>query len=460
MLKTIEEKIQLLIVDDEMENRDVFQMIFEDEGYEADTACDGLHALQKLKKKRYDIVLTDLMMGEMDGIELLKEIKKTYPEIEVILITGYGTIQNAVEAMKEGAYSYFVKGNTPEDLIKDVASIKDKIIQNMKKSMKSTHEGIKTKSLDFQRVIEVAEKAARSNVNILILGESGVGKEYMANYIHSFSHRKDGEFVAVNCSAFSDTLLESELFGHEKGAFTGALDMRKGRFEIAHGGTLFLDEIGDVSLNTQVKLLRSIENKKIQRLGSNKDVECDFRLISATNKDLAEEIKNGNFREDFFYRLSTIVIEIPPLRERREDLEDLINHFVHVAKEEMNKESVVMEDGVMKELLNYNYPGNIRELKNIIYRLVVLSEDGVIKKSCMPELVSSSETKQSKIEIDGLSMKKKEEIKHLKDVRREIEAEYVSNVLELCQGNISESARMLGISRRQLFNKVREYDLR
>ncbi len=451
-MKEHSHSIKILIVDDEIEYREVLQMIVEGKGYITETAKSGMDALDKLKQNNFDLVLTDLIMEGMDGIELLGRIKEKYRDLEVIIITGYGTIQNAVEAMKKGAFTYFIKGHDPEVLLKEIKNVEEAISNNIHKSINSNNDSdfmLTTHNKKFRKVIDIAEKAAKSNVNILLLGESGVGKEVFARHIHYCSERGKNPFIPINCSAFSDTLLESELFGHEKGSFTGATDRRKGRFEAADRGTLFLDEVGDVSLNTQVKLLRVLEEKRIERIGSNKPIEVNFRLVSATNKELQKEIFKGEFREDFFYRLSTITIDIPPLRERKEDLQMLMDFFLERSKKTFNKEISEIEKGVMAFLLSYEYPGNIRELKNIIERLVVLSEDGRILTKDLPEC------KEPYIDDENLEI-----IKPLKEMRKEVEAEYIEKVLEMCDENISEAARKLCISRRQLFNKISEYGLK
>ena len=443
-----------LIVDDEKEYREVLQMILEKEGYKSDTAASGKEALEKLKQKSYHLVLTDLMMEDMNGIELLEQIKLNYSDTEVIIVTGYGTIQNAVEAMKKGAFTYFIKSHDPETLLIEIRRIERLTsLENENEVLKSLRPSVdfmvNTKSRKLQKVLDIAEKAAKSNINILILGESGVGKEVMADYIHDCSDRRDRCSIAVSCHALSENMLESELFGHEKGSFTGAIERRKGRFEAAHGGTLFLDEIGEISLNTQAKLLRVIETKKIERIGSNKAIDVDFRLICATNRDLHKAVEEGSFREDLFFRISSITIDIPPLRERKEDLPDLIRFFVKESEKDLKKKINHIEAGVMEYLLAYDYPGNIRELKNIIERLVVLSADGTIRTSGLPEPSQSGRLSQ-----------KPEIIKPLKDVRKEFEARYIEEVLDQCDQNISEAAKKLNVSRRQLFNKVTEYGLK
>ncbi len=440
----------ILIVDDEQEYRDVFKMILEENGYLAETAKSGSEALEKLKANNFSLVLTDLIMDEMNGIVLLENIKEKHPDTEVIIFTGYGTIDNAVEAMKKGAFTYFVKSHDPEKLLSEIEKIKKLyLLKNNNEHKKKSDFMLKTKNSKFKNILDIAKKAAKSNVNILLLGESGVGKEVIAKQIHNNSSRNNKQFIPVNCQAFSKGLLESELFGHIKGSFTGAVNDRKGRFEMSHNGTLFLDEIGDISLNTQTKLLRCIESKSVEKIGSNNPIKVDFRLISATNKNLSDEILSGSFREDLFYRISTITIEIPPLRERKEDLPILVDFFFSKSQKEHNKKIINIQNGIMKFLLTYDYPGNIRELKNIIDRLVILADDGIIRKSDLQNTGGYISKNLSE-----------ETIKPLKEIRKEFEAEYIEKILEICDNNISETARKLNISRRQLFNKINEYGLK
>lgn len=443
---------KILVVDDEIEFRDVYKIIFEDKGYETHVASSGEECLSIIKKQSFDLIITDLKMGGMNGIELLKSLKDNKISTEVIIVTGYGTVDSAVNAMKHGAFGYFIKGSDPEVLLKEIQKlVKIKNLENDNKAIREQLVNfnylIDSNNDKYKSMLKVAEKAASSNSNILILGESGTGKEVVAKYIHQMSQRKDESFVAVNCQVFSEGVLESELFGHEKGAFTGAIEKRIGRFEEANNGTLFLDEIGELSLNTQVKLLRVLESRTFERIGSNKTLATDIRLISATNRKLTEEIKNGKFREDLFYRINTISIEVPPLRERKEDIPIFIDFFLKQAEQEMKKKINKIEDGLIDLLVVYDFPGNIRELKNIIERLVVLSENGVIKKEDLPDLKIFDEEKDI-------------EIKSLKDVRQLAEAKYIKYVLTKCNNNISEAARLMDISRRQLFNKLVEYGIK
>ncbi|UEL48708.1 sigma-54-dependent transcriptional regulator [Terrisporobacter hibernicus] len=445
---------KILVVDDEIQYQEVINMILQSEGYKTKVASSGEEALEILKKEEFHLVLTDLKMNGMDGIHLLEDIKNNYTNTYVMLITGFGTIKNAVEAMKKGAFGYFIKGNNPGELLREIEKVKKECESTEKVEKINNKFLLDTKNYNFRKILRIAKKAASADVNVLITGESGTGKEVMARFIYENSKRKNEKFVPVNCQAFSSGLLESELFGHEKGSFTGAFNKRIGRFEEAHGGTLFLDEVGDIDLNTQVKLLRVLENRTIEKIGSNKPIDVDFRLICATNKDFYEAIENKEFREDLFYRINTISIHLPSLKERKEDLPMLIDFFLKKSSAKYNKKIIKVEDDVMNHLLNYEYKGNIRELKNILDRLVVLSENGIIRK----EFVSANV--QPNIEPDCGNFIKLEDIKPLKEIKQEAEANYIKKVLERFNGNITKSAEYLEISRRQLFNKIVEYNVK
>lgn len=444
-------QLKILVVDDEVEYQNVYKMILEDEGYLVETASSGREVLEILREEEFNLVLADLIMDGMNGIELLKEIKKDYEETEVIIVTGYGSIESAVEAIKQGAFSYFIKDHEPEELILEIGKVKN-IFQlklenkNLKKEIKAENYLITTQNERFKEIMNIAEKAAKSTASIFIEGESGVGKEIMARYIHNTSNRT-GMFIPVNCQALSDNLLESELFGHEKGSFTGAFEQRIGRFEEANGGTLFLDEIAEVPISVQTKLLRALDTKTIERIGSNKQIKIDLRFITATNKDIEKAIKKGEFREDLYFRINTIPLRIPPLRERREDMPMFIDFFLKKYEIELKKNIVKVEDEVMNFLLTYDYPGNIRELKNIVERLVVLSEDGIIKSKYLPKYREGIETKN----IDVLSL---DEMPSLKDYRNCLEKKYVEKVLIKSEKNMDLAADTLGISKRQLYNKI------
>lgn len=446
---------KILVVDDEYKYQEVFQIILEREGYVVHTCSSAEEALKNIGEENFDLILTDLKMKQMGGLELLEEVKKIDDSIEVILVTGYGTIESAVEAMKKGAFSYFIKSHNPESLLMDIKKItrikkleKDNHIFRNQQKRKDFVLGSKNKAV--QEILEISCKAAASDLSILILGESGTGKEVLARYIHEISSRNKGHFVPINCHVFTEGLLESEFFGHEKGAFTGAIERRIGRFEEANEGTLFLDEIGDMPLSTQIKLLRAIETKSIERIGSNKCIPVDLRFISATNRDICKAIEIGDFREDLYYRINAITIEIPPLRDRREDLPLLIDFFFNKIEEELKKKIIGVEDGVKEFLLNYDYPGNIRELKNIIERLVVLSEEGIVRVKDLP--IDNKTINLTKLQNHTISS--------LRDARKDFEINYIQMVLDKYDGNITEASKHLEITTRQLYNKISEYDLK
>ncbi|MBN2899763.1 MAG: sigma-54-dependent Fis family transcriptional regulator [Clostridia bacterium] len=444
--------LKLLVVDDEPEFRTLLKIILKKRGYDVDLAEDGQSAIALINEKRYDIVLTDMMMNGLNGLDVLKHIKEKHMDTECIIITAHASVENAVDAMKEGAFSYFIKSNNPEELIFDIKKI-HKIRelsdenQRLKKHSKFNDFVLKTKSPKFEKTLALVEKVAGMDSNVLILGESGVGKEVLARYIHNCSQRCDQVFMPVNCYSFSESLLESELYGHEKGAFTGSKELRKGRFEAAANGTLFLDEVGDIPMATQTKILRNIENKEIERIGSNKTIHTDFRLITATNKNLQQEIMDKRFRQDLFYRISTVIIEIPPLRERKEDLPMLLEHFFRKAQDDMGKAVNGISDDLMRVLLNYDYPGNIRELKNIIERLVVLAGDETLTYEAI-EHYSVFESNQMSANMMSL-----------KSVRADAEKKHIRMVLQENEFDMDESARVLEISSRQLYNKVKEYEI-
>ena len=444
----------IIIVDDEDEFRQTLSMIIESQGYSVLTSSNGHDALNQIKENDdIKLVLTDLKMPGMSGMELIKEIHAVNPSPEIIVVTAFGTIESAVDAMKVGASSYFVKSEDPFKLLTDINRIYEihRLTRENEilKEQYSADEDffLSTKNKKFRETLSICEKAADSSINVLILGESGVGKEIIAKYIHQNSSRNKNRFVPVNCQSFSDGTIESELFGHEKGAFTGALAKRIGRFEEANGGTIFLDEIGDLPLSTQGKLLRTLENHTIERVGSNKTINLDIRLLSATNKDIYSMVQKGDYREDLLYRINTLTITVPPLRERKEDLPDMIAFFIEKIQKEQKKKIMSVSPSTMDELLQYDYPGNVRELKNILERFVVLSEGHTITGSFKKSTISPSGV----YDISGLS---------LRDARARFETSYITQALAVNNGNVSKTARCLDITDRQLWNKVNEYGIK
>lgn len=438
--------MKILIIDDEPEYRDVLQEILNINGYSADTVESGDAGLYALSQTTYDLILTDLIMDNgIDGMEFLSIAKERYPNVEVIVITGYGSVQNAVEAMRMGAFGYFVKSHDPDELILEIRKIeKFNQVQTYNTILKAQHFDsdvlLQSRNDAFNAVLEIANKVAGNDSNVLLLGESGVGKEVVARYIHKCRDNGNGPFVTVNCSAFPDSLLESELYGYEKGAFTGAGESRTGRFEAADTGILFMDEIGEISEMTQIKLLRSIETKEIQRLGSNRTISSRFKLISATNANLHEAINNGTFREDLFYRLSTITLELPPLRERREDIEDLTRFFLTKIGAESSGKIAGIEPELWDFLKQYDYPGNIREMRNIMERLVVLSDDGVLRCRDLPTNCFAKRHANKEAIRSGSS---EHEFLSLRQARRDAEITHIRKALDLCRHNVSEAARLL-----------------
>ena len=455
----IRENLRILVVDDEQDYCDVLKMILEGRGYAVDTCNDGREALNLLEKGSFDIVVSDLNMPVMDCYELLREIKSRDYDCEVIILTAFGTIEKAVETMKAGAFTYVTKGSDPEELLIEIRKIKDmRKAARKNEILKQKTSGnfmLESRNLKYRQMLKLAERAAASESNILILGESGSGKEVLASFIHNKSKRSQENMMELNCQALSESILESELFGHEKGAFTGASQKRIGLFEASHGGTLFLDEIGGVSMNLQAKLLKAIENKTIYRMGSTTPITVDFRLITATNRNLKEDMDADLFRSDLFYRISTIVLELPPLRERKEDIPLFIDYFINKYAREMNKENIDMSENVRNMLINYNYPGNVRELKNIIERLLVLSEHGEIREEYLPSDIAAGKNpapKQNMFETDYTES--------LREYRNKAEKMYIEGLIERYPKDMNKVAEILSISRRQLFNKLVEFGLK
>lgn len=447
-MNSTQKRLNIIFVDDEKQQREIMKLLLESEGYCVKIFCCAEDALKELKKKVPDIVITDLRMEGKDGISFLKEIRQKYPECKVILLTGYGSIENAVETMKKGAWSYFVKGNGPEALLGELKKIAIACYaEGANEDTSASQEYmLDTKSEKFRRVLHTLKRAAKSSAHILLLGESGVGKEVLANYVHQLS-RPDKKFLAVNCHALSENLIESELFGHEKGAFTGAASTYIGRFEAVEGGTLFLDEIGDVPLHIQSKLLRTLETETIERVGSTKSIRVDFRLVSATNVEMEKAMEAGDFREDLYYRLSTITVVIPPLRERKEDLPELIRFFQEKYCKKQGKQVREFPQEVWNALLSYSYKGNVRELRNIIERLIVLSEDGEVFIEDLPEQVQRETQQPETVPCS------------LKEARAQAEKEQIMMVLAQNKFKVKETAEALEISERQLFNKLKEYEI-
>ncbi|MFO7772915.1 MAG: sigma-54 dependent transcriptional regulator [Dehalococcoidia bacterium] len=440
-------RVKILVVDDEAIVRESLSEWLQDAGYQVFTAEDGYKALDVIERENPGIMIADLIMPGMDGIELMKRAKERQPRIEVIIITAYASIPTAITAMKEGAYDYIEKPFCPEraqSVVEKLSQYRELVEENisLRQRLEDHYrfENIIAKSSKMQRLIELIKVVGKSNATVLITGESGTGKELVARAIHSQSHRHNKSFIAVSCAALPESLLESELFGHEKGSFTGAYTQKKGKFEFANGGTLFLDEIGEMSANIQVHLLRVLEEKEFTRVGGNEPIRVDVRVISATNKDLRKAIEKREFREDLYYRLNVVNIELPPLRERREDIPLLAEHFLHKFASENRKEIAGFAPDAMEFLLNHDWPGNVRELENAIERAVILAKDSLITITGLPQ----KGTSPSNSPAGGKNLK-------------EIEKDHILNTLRETDENYSKAARILGISRMTLYKKAKEY---
>ncbi len=453
------EKARILIAEDEKTQRDLLEGFLKKEGFSVETASSGRQALEKIEAAYIDIALLDYKMPELDGLQTLREIRKRFPDLPVVMMTAYGTVETAVASMKEGALDYLTKPIDLDELLLIIGKVLERsalIRENRELKARIqeryTFQNIISSSPQMVEVMGLVARVAPSQATVLIRGESGTGKELIANAIHLASTRSEKPFVKVNCAAIPETLLESELFGHEKGAFTGAIQKRIGRFEEADGGTLFLDEIGDLSPSTQVKLLRVLQEKEFQRLGSNINLKTDVRIIAATHRNLEEALQKGLFREDLYYRLNVVSIFLPPLRERKEDIPFLINHFLKKYSE-MNQKKI---ESISKEahalLLRYAYPGNVRELENLIERAVVLCRGEVITTQDLPFHVRE-ETSEKQWEISGRG-------KTLPESLEEIERDLIVRALHQHQGVQTRAAESLGISERVLRYKMRKYGIR
>ena len=451
----------VLIVDDEKNYLLVLSAVLEDEGYEVLTALSGQEALDIHKTSDLDLILTDMKMPGMSGIELLESIKSIDPDLPVIMMTAHGTVDKAVEAMQKGAYSYILKPFDNDRLIiyvkKAVAMyqvVKDN--RRLRDAVESQYRfgNFIAKSKLMQDVFQTIQKVAPSNATVLIEGESGTGKELAAKSIHFNSPRRDKPFIAVNCSALAENLLESELFGHEKGAFTGAVAMKKGRFELADGGTLFLDEIGELSANLQVKLLRVLQERVLERVGGIRPISVDIRVIAATNKNLKEEMINGHFREDLFYRLDVVHMVLPPLRERREDIRLLVDHFIK--KYESERKLALPVKGVDQEVdrlfYDYSWPGNVRELENLIERVMILCPADVIRVSDLPQ--GFRDNVHNALHLEGIPADAP-----LYETLAMIEKAMIERALKMADNVQAHAAAILGIGKSGLNQKIKKYDL-
>ena len=451
-----ENQRHILVVDDELSMRELLEFMLTREGYEVSLAQNGREAIDKLGEQHYDLLLCDIRLGDMTGLDVLQACKKTNPETVVIMISAYATTETAVEAMNVGAYDYVPKPFDNEELKETIEKALDiKTIEHEKKIIddqlkKNLHFGqIVGNSPKMLHIYNVVKQVAKTRTNVLITGESGTGKELIARSIHDQSDRNDRPFIVINCGGIPETLMESELFGHKKGSFTGATNDKKGLFEIADTGTVFLDEIGELSLPIQVKLLRAVQERVFKAVGGNEDIKVDIRIISATNKNLEEEVIQGNFREDLFYRLNVIEIKMPPLRERKGDLRSLAQHFLDKYSKEMGKEVTKISSYALDLLSKYDFPGNIRELENLMERSVALSTTNIL----LPDSLALSIHKRRWIE--GIKDRRfdLDEVAHgvsLDSILEEIERAYLLKALEVSNGNKNKAAELLAISFRSL----------
>lgn len=441
------DKISILIVDDEESVRDSLCNWFIEDGYSVECAENAKKALQMLEEKDFDIILADIKMPGMDGMEMHRRIKTLNRESIVIIMTAFASVDTAVQALKDGAFDYITKPFDPDDLSHLIRNAAAQI------SLKSENEALKRRvttlenvedligrSEAIRKVLEQVENVAQSNSSVIITGESGTGKELVARAIHANSPRRYFPLISVHCGALTESLLESELFGHEKGAFTGATFNRKGRFEMADGGTIFLDEIATISPKMQIELLRVLETKSFVRVGGNKEITSDFRVICATNRDLKTMVKSGTFREDLFYRLNVVNIAIPPLRERVDDIPMLVNHFIRKYCTSMSRDLITIEPAALKQLEKFEFPGNVRELENMIERAIVIGNGKEIR---LKDLPLGREVRDSTVES-----------------LEELEKKHIEQILDKYGWNVSRSARALSVDRVTLYNKIRRYNLK
>lgn len=444
----------ILVCDDEKNIREGLGLALELDNYKVILAENGEVAWSLINKNDVDLVISDLRMEKMGGEELLKKIVASYPNLPVFILTGHGTIETAVNAMRDGAVDFFTK---PVDLdrlllmVKKSLKNKDLIDENIK--IKEELAALKAKnryskmigtSPKMKDLMEVISQVATSKASVLVTGESGVGKELVADAIHQLSPRRSGPFIKVHCAALTESLLESELFGHEKGSFTGATSTKKGRFELANGGTIFLDEIGEINLSTQIKILRVLQERQFERVGGEKTITVDVRVVTATNRDLIKEIEKGSFREDLFYRLNVVHLSVPPLRERKEDLPLLITSFLTQINEENGRSIKGFTDRAKNAIFNYDWPGNIRELRNCVEAAVVLTHNDLIDLEDLPEQVRKLSEKPAIIFEIGSSL-------------AESEKQIIMGTLSYFKGNKTKSAEVLGIGRKTLHRKLEEY---
>ena len=452
----IEKTSHILVVDDELSMRELLELMLNREGYRVTCAEDGRKAVRLLEKNRYDLLLCDIKLGDISGLDVLRASKKSSQDTVVILISAYASTETAVEAMNEGAYDYVPKPFNKDELLQTVAKALDiRTVEHEKQLLnaqlkENLHFGFLVGTSPAMRhIYKLILQVAKTKTNVLITGESGTGKELIANAVYQESDRSDQPFIVINCGGIPETLMESELFGHKKGSFTGANADKKGLFEEAHKGTIFLDEIGELSLSLQVKLLRAVQEKAFKPVGGTEDISVDIRILSATNKNLEKEVIAGNFREDLFYRLNVIEIKVPPLRERKADLRPLAQYFLEKYSREMGKEITKFSSYAIDMLNKYDFPGNIRELENLLERSVALSTTNII----LPDSLALSIHKRRWIEGFGDRRFDLDDVSRgvsLDSILEEIERAYLKKALDCSNGSKNKAAELLGISFRSL----------
>jgi two-component system response regulator HydG len=442
----------LLVVDDEEIALRNLQHVMEKEGYRVTATQSGAEAIQLMEGNRFDVVLTDLRMEGVDGMDVLRKSQELQPEAEVIFITGYATAESAVQALKHGAFYYIAKPFRLDDVRKVVSEALAKVrLRRENEALRREVEryrdgdGIVTQDPGMQRLLEMARQIAPTDCSVLITGESGTGKELFAKFLHRQSARAEGPYVAVNCGAFSEQLLTNELFGHEKGAFTGATALKKGLIEVSAGGTLFLDEVTEMAPSMQVKLLRVLQEKEVLRVGGTRPVKCDVRVLAATNRDVTEAVKNGSFREDLYFRLNVVNLHIPPLAQRKQDIPLLAQHFLLKYASRMKKPVTRISGEVLRVLMDYPFPGNVRELENLIERGTAMAQGDVIELAHLPENLQSAGG-------GGVST-----IEGRLPTLEEQEQNYISRVLDEVNGNQTVAAQILGINRASLWRKLKAW---
>ncbi|VAX29638.1 Response regulator of zinc sigma-54-dependent two-component system [hydrothermal vent metagenome] len=449
-------KEKILIVEDEQGMNEILRILLESDGYEVSSAMDGEKGIELLKKDIFDLVITDIKMPGVDGFEVLRKAKELSPDTLVIMVTAFGTTESAIEAMKLGAYDYIHKPFKIDEIRIVVNKALEKRglrreLEVLREEIRTTYrlENIIGKSPRMQGLLNIIPKIAQSSSSVLITGESGSGKELVARAIHNISPRAEKAFVAINCASLPEGLLESELLGYMKGAFTGATHNKEGLFEIAHSGSIFLDEIGEMPVNIQAKILRVIETGTFRRLGGTNDIKVDVRVIAATNKDLKKAIKAGEFREDLFYRLNVVPVRIPPLRERKEDIPPLVEHFL----KKFGHGEIRISPESMRVMVNYSWPGNVRELENVIERTVLLTEHDVILPGDLPSELRETEPEEGRLPdltVNGIDLDR---------ILEDMERSYIKRALELTYGVKTEAAKLLNLSFRSFRHRLHKYGI-